>query len=122
VREIWVRACGDLETEEVTLEFSRELIWRLSCPHCGQNEEIFAPVGSVPYEKSACPRDGHRRVVETLHGYTGSEPWDACTLRQIGLPPFDVLVARGGGREIGYVIDGDRAAVLPDSETESASL
>ena len=112
VEQLWHRAQSDLETEDVVLEFSRDLIWRLLCPRCGAAEERFAPVGSVRYEEGACPCDGQQRVVETMHSYTGNEVWGCRKLSELGLPLLDIYVARSSSREIGYLPEGDSAAVL----------
>ena len=37
VEQLWHRAQSDLKTEDVVLEFSRDLIWRLLFPRCGQS-------------------------------------------------------------------------------------
>jgi molybdopterin/thiamine biosynthesis adenylyltransferase len=112
IESLWRRAQLDLGTAEVTLELSRDVIWRLVCPRCGAQEERFVPVGSVSYDDGACSCDGHRRVVETIHGYIGSEAWGTRKLSEIGLPLLDIVVARSAEREIGYLPDGDRHAVL----------
>jgi molybdopterin/thiamine biosynthesis adenylyltransferase len=106
------RAQRDLETDEVTIEFSREVIHKLACPACGDAEELFAPVGSVSYEEGRCPKDGHMRVVEAIHAYTGTEGYGPRSLAQLGLPLLDVFVARSADREIGYLPYGDRDRVL----------
>ena len=112
IDSLWRRAQLDLGTAEVTLEFSRDVIWRLVCPRCGAQEERFAPVGSVSYDEGACSCDGQRRVVETIHGYLGNEAWGRRKLSEIGLPLLDIVVARSVEREIGYLPEGDRKAVL----------
>jgi adenylyltransferase/sulfurtransferase len=120
--DLWKRAKQDLGDEEVTLEFSRDVIWRLLCPHCGGVDETFAPVGSIGYEEGACSQDGHRRAVQTIHSFTGSEEWGVRNLSRLGLPPWDVFVARSAGREIGYLLDGDREAVLGRGPTEGSNV
>ena len=117
VRELWERACHDLSADEVTLEFSRDVIWRLRCGECGAIDERFLPVGNVSFDEGQCPRDGQRRAVETIHGFSGSEDWGNRRLCEIGLPLFDVFTARSADREIGYLLDGDRSAVLRSEET-----
>lgn len=112
VEQLWRRAQRDLGTGEVTLEFSRDVIWRLVCPRCGATEERFAAVGSVRFEEGACSCDGKQRVIETMHGFTGSEPWGDRKLSELGLPLLDIYVARSADREIGYLPEGDRDAVL----------
>ena len=110
--ELFDRACIDLETRELTLEFSRDIVHKLVCPECGEEEEIFAPLGSVRYERGPCPRDGEMRGVHILTGYDGEVDLAAVRLDQLGLPPFDVFTARGAGSEISYCLAGDAAAVL----------
>lgn len=117
---LWQRACRDLASSEVTLEFSRDVIHKLVCPGCSAEEELFAPAGSVRYEVGRCPRDGQMRVVQAIHAYTGIESYGVRTLRDIGLPPFDVFTARGAERELGYLLDGDRSAVLGTLSEEGA--
>jgi adenylyltransferase/sulfurtransferase len=112
VESLWQRAQRDLGTTEVTLEFSRDVIWRLFCPRCGKAEERFAAVGSVHYDEGACTCDGLQRVVETIHGYTGDEAWGSHRLNELGLPLLDIFVARSAEREIGYLPEGDCQAVL----------
>jgi adenylyltransferase/sulfurtransferase len=112
VEQLWHRAQRDLGSAKVALEFSRDVIWRLICPLCGVVEERFAAVGSVLYEEGACSCDGRQRVVETIHGYSGSEAWGNRKLTELGLPLLDIYMARSAEREIGYLPEGDRAAVL----------
>jgi adenylyltransferase/sulfurtransferase len=112
IQHIWQRARQDLNSAEVTIEFSRDVIHRLVCPYCGQADERFAVAGSIRYEEGKCPRDGRPRIVETIHSYTGAEEWGTRSLTELGLPRFDMFVARSGDREIGYLIEGDRDEVL----------
>jgi adenylyltransferase/sulfurtransferase len=112
VEGLWQRAQQDLGSAAVTLEFSRDIIWRLVCPRCSQIEEHFATVGSMHYDEGVCPHCDVQRVVETIHGYNGSESWGNRTLNHLGLPLLDIFVARGVEREIGYLLEGDRETVL----------
>lgn len=106
------RASRDLVSDEVVLEFSRDIIWKLVCPKCGEEEECFAPVGAIQYDRGRCPRDGHMRVVQTLSGYRGEPELANRRLDQLGLPLFDAFTARSPDAEIAYYIAGDAEAVL----------
>ncbi len=110
--ELWRRAKNDLKAGDVTVEFSRDVIHKLVCPKCGKEEEIFAPVGSMNYQAGECPDDAARRAVIAVHSYSGSESFGGRNLSALGLPLFDIYTARSATREIGYLIDGDAAAVL----------
>ena len=106
------RARKDLNPGEITLEFSRDIIHKLVCPGCGREEDVFSAVGTVPYARGRCPADGQMRAVVTAHSYSGTEPFGDRTLDQLGLPTFDVFLARAGEREIAYLMAGDERAVL----------
>jgi hypothetical protein len=106
------RGKRDLGTADVTIEFSRDVVHRLVCPHCGTEEERFAPVGSITFEEGKCPKDGQMRTVATIHNYSGSESYGARSLDRLGLPLFDVFTARSAEREIGYLIAGDHEEIL----------
>jgi hypothetical protein len=52
------------------------------------------------------------RVVHTIHGYNGTESYGSRRLNALGLPPFDLFVARNEERERAFVINGDAVDVL----------
>jgi adenylyltransferase/sulfurtransferase len=100
------------------LELCREVLEKLTCPRCGDEEQVFASLGKVPADQAWCPRcraAGHhvRRDVVTFHTVRGDEPLARRPLAEIGVPPFDILVARGAdGRSAGFELTGDAATVL----------
>lgn len=96
----------------VALDFSRDVISQLRCPQCGKTEDRFVPLGGISSSEGRCPSCGTMREVITAHGYTGDESYGSRTLRELGLPPFDVFSARGGNGEISILIAGDRGQVL----------
>jgi len=106
------RARADLATPQVTLEFSRDVIASLDCAACEKSHALFAALGSVTSAEGRCPQCGRMRVVRTVHGFDGSGELAGRTLNQLGLPLFDLFIARNGTREIGYLIAGDESAVL----------
>lgn len=108
----------DMATDDVILEFSRDVIQKLTCPKCGAEEELYAPVGSVRYQDGLCARDGQMRAVTTIHNYSGEPTLSHRPLNTLGLPPFDVFVARSGQRETAYLMAGDKPNVLVPVRTE----
>ena len=95
------------------LELARDVLEKLVCPRCGQEESLFMSLGSVPASQAQCPRcpDARREVV-TFFKIHGDEPFLARPLAQIGVPLFDILIARHADRAIGLELTGDRAQVL----------
>lgn len=111
LHSLWKHACAELGSDAV-IEFSRDVISRLTCPGCNEAEVMFVPVGRVAYDRGFCPKDGKMRIVETVHSYSGNEWYGERKLSELGLPLFDVYTARAGEQEIGLLIAGDRNLVL----------
>jgi adenylyltransferase/sulfurtransferase len=112
------RAQRDLEQENVVIEFSRDVIQKFVCPACCQEEILFAPAGTIPFEAAKCPRDGHLRTVQALHSFTGEDELKNRRLDELGLPLLDLFVARCGEQEIGYIPFGDAGQVLGAAQEE----
>ncbi|HKV95045.1 MAG TPA: ThiF family adenylyltransferase [Candidatus Angelobacter sp.] len=112
LRQLLANARQKLGSQDVLVEFSRDVIHKLACPGCGAEEELFAAVGTVPYARGKCAACGQMRAVITAHSYSGTETFGDRTLDQLGLPLFDVFSARSAEREIAYLIAGDRKQVL----------
>jgi molybdopterin/thiamine biosynthesis adenylyltransferase len=112
LRQLLARARQELGSQDVVLEFSRDIIHKFACPGCGAEEELFAAVGTVPYARGKCSACGQTRAVITAHSYAGAEDFGERTLDRLGLPLFDVFSARSAEREIAYLIAGDKEEVL----------
>jgi adenylyltransferase/sulfurtransferase len=95
------------------LELGRDVLEKLVCPRCGGEESLFASLGKVRAEQAFCPRcPGVGRDVRTFYKVRGGEAFLGRTPAQIGVPPFDILIARAGARAIGLELAGDAATVL----------
>jgi predicted RNA-binding Zn-ribbon protein involved in translation (DUF1610 family) len=91
------------------LDLSRDVIVALTCPACGHAAPGRAVLGAVRESQAACPRCGAHRVVETASSIRRDGGVDlALTPADLGLPPFDVIVARQGlERQEAWLFDGD---------------
>jgi hypothetical protein len=112
LKDLYQKGKAALGSEGVCIEFSRDVIRSLRCPHCHSEEQVFAPVGAISYEQGKCPNDGKIREVNVVHNFTGIEPFGNLTLDRIGLPRFDIFTARTASSEIHYLIGGDAGEVL----------
>jgi molybdopterin/thiamine biosynthesis adenylyltransferase len=111
LHSLWTRAKADLGGD-VVIEFSRDVIQKLTCMTCSREETLFVPLGSVRFEQGKCPHDGEMRVVRTAHSYSGAEEFGDRPLARLGLPLFDVYIARNEQVEIAYLLAADAPAVL----------
>jgi adenylyltransferase/sulfurtransferase len=112
LKDLHSRAQRDLGTENVVIEFSRDVFHSLRCPSCGDQEILFVAVGTLKYDQGRCPKDGTMRIVNTIHSYSGGEDFGDRKLNDLGLPLYDIFTARSDSREIGYLIAGDAAEIL----------
>jgi molybdopterin/thiamine biosynthesis adenylyltransferase len=106
------RARADAGSDDVAIEFSRDVIQKLVCPSCRGEEEKYAPAGTIGLHEATCPKDGHLRTVVAVHGFSGNEDFGYRRLDQLGLPLLDLFLARSSTREVGYIPYGDALQIL----------
>ncbi len=107
------------------LEFGRDVLEKLVCPRCRHEELMFQSLGKVSAEVAWCPRcraaaaagemkedEVPRREVVTFYKVRGGEPFLGRPLAQIGIPPMDIVIARGQERSIGLELSWDAEDVL----------
>ena len=106
---------------DAQLELARDVLEKLVCPKCGHGEEMFASLGRVRADKALCPNcPDVRREVVTFYRIRGGESFLDRTLAEIGVPPYDIVIARAGDRAIGLELSGDAAHVLgPLADSEA---
>lgn len=103
------------------LELARDVLEKLKCPACHEEETLFASLGRVPADKAACPHcPDARRDVVTFYKIRGTEKFLDRTLAQIGVPLFDIVTARSPDGAIGLELAADAPSVLGSlSDTEA---
>jgi adenylyltransferase/sulfurtransferase len=116
------QAQEDLGASNITIEFSRDVLQKFVCPSCKEEEDVYQPLGTVLFEQAKCRKDGNLRTVITLHSYAGEPEVGNRKLSQLGLPAFDVFVARTGEREVGYLPYGDASRVLGHLSAEPVAI
>jgi adenylyltransferase/sulfurtransferase len=95
------------------LELARDVLEKLVCPKCGNEEFMFESLGRVPAGKALCPRCRDvRREVVTFYKIRGNESFLDRTLAQVGVPAFDIVIARTRDRAIGLELSADADAIL----------
>ena len=99
------------------LELGRDMLEKLVCPDCGEQEAVFDSLGRVPASRAICPKchakgKSVRRQVVTFDRVRGDEPFLDRSAAAIGVPPLDILTVRAPGKSIGLELAGDMAEVL----------
>jgi hypothetical protein len=114
VGELLDRATAELEGEAV-IELNRDVLRELECPECGKREEVLTSLGKVAESKTRCPACDVLRVPHVFSQLDRDCGLLEKTFAEIGVPPFEILVARSADREVAFVFDGDAATVLGES-------
>jgi adenylyltransferase/sulfurtransferase len=104
------RALGD----GAVIDLSREVATELRCPGCGARTLGGGPLGALGEADAACPSCGAHRIVEFSSSLGRDAPVPAdWTLERLGVPRFDIVVARRGlERREAWLLDGDAPAAL----------
>ena len=104
------------------LELARDVLEKMVCPNCHAEELLFVSLGQVKSDKAACPScRAAKRDVVTFYKIRGTESFMDRTLAQIGVPAFDILIARTADRAIGLELGNDAAEVLGTLHTSTVA-
>ncbi|MDR2438594.1 MAG: ThiF family adenylyltransferase [Planctomycetaceae bacterium] len=98
--------------DETVLELGRDILEKLICPNCNNEEEIFSSLGNVHLSQGVCPNCGKDREVKTFYTISGDVSFKDKTLAQIGVPMFDIVWARNQTALVGFEFTGDAKDVL----------
>jgi adenylyltransferase/sulfurtransferase len=105
------------------LELCRDVLQSLDCPRCGQSEELFVSLGKVRADQAFCPNcEGVRRHVKTFFRVGDAPELLNRTLGQIGVPAWDIIVARRDELAIGLELSADRPRVLGPLHSDTEAL
>ena len=97
---------------DARIELARDVLEKLICPACGNQQRMLASLGRVKANAATCPSCSSRRDVQTFYTISGTEDFLDLPLSEIGVPPFDIVIARSATRAIGLELAADAAAVL----------
>jgi molybdopterin/thiamine biosynthesis adenylyltransferase/predicted RNA-binding Zn-ribbon protein involved in translation (DUF1610 family) len=97
---------------EARIELARDVLEKLICPACGNEQRMLASLGRVKADAATCPKCGSRRDVQTFYTISGTEDFLDLPLSAIGVPPFDIVIARSATQAIGLELAGDASTVL----------
>ncbi len=117
--ELLQRARADLGADAV-LDLGRDLIAGLACANCSRTDEVGGSLGKVTEAEGVCPRCGGMRAPITFCTISGDEAFLDRTLADLGVPPWEVVAARGSGGALAYELTGDREGVLGVLAAEDA--
>ena len=97
-----------------TLELSRDVATRLTCPVCNTTERVGLVLGVLRETAARCSVCGTHRVVDFAGIVVRDGDLDlSLTPAEIGIPPFDIILARQGiEKQEAWLFDGDAGNFL----------
>lgn len=104
---LWARAARRLGGVDA-IDFPREIVERLECPACRHHEDLYIAAEKIPAERLRCARCGAECGASFLQSLASGSPLLERSVRQLGLPPWDIIWARHGNEAIGFEISDDR--------------
>jgi adenylyltransferase/sulfurtransferase len=98
--------------KDAVIELNREIVESLDCANCGKSEPVFKVLNKVTENMARCPICRGERDPRLLHSIHGDEPFQDKTFADIGIPPFDIIVARRQMEQIFMEFDADGSDVM----------
>jgi len=95
-----------------TLVLDRDLLVSLSCPGCAVRKKILKPLSLVPHKEGVCGECGQVMRPEIVHEVSSDGPLAKEPLRNLGVPPFDIVKARRGRGTAFWRLDADRESAV----------
>jgi molybdopterin/thiamine biosynthesis adenylyltransferase/ribosomal protein S27E len=106
VAELWKETQKLLSSVDA-IDLAREIVERLDCPSCGRKQTILQAAEKLTDDQIKCASCGSECSPVFLHAITSEAGLMEKTIRQIGLPEFEIVWARRGEQIIGLEISGD---------------
>jgi adenylyltransferase/sulfurtransferase len=107
--EVWSAAEATLGGVDA-LELGRELVESLACVQCGAVRTVLCSIDAVAAEDAACAVCGGDCTPSFLHTIARGSDYLARTVRELGLPAWDVVWARRGDRFHGFELAAEAGA------------
>ena len=107
---------------EAIIETNHDLLASLTCLKCNETESSRTSLGKVTEEMGHCPDCGELRTPNIYHTLGDDVELLDCTLGELGIPSWDILVGRVGMQQRFYEFSKDQEKVLGPLFTEQRVL
>jgi hypothetical protein len=98
--------------EGTSLLLDRDLLVSLTCA-CGTKKPVLRPLILVSQKEGMCPSCGGVMRPEIVHEIAADSPLAKEPMRNLGVPPFDIVKVKSPQAISFARLDADRAAALP---------
>jgi adenylyltransferase/sulfurtransferase len=110
--EFWT-AAGLAEGDDVpALQLERDLVIRLYDPTSGYEKQVGEPIGRMKYEDAVHPETEEVLQVDSTNHIERGGDFEDKTLRELGIPPYEIVKVSCGNDMKFFALRGDRAEAL----------
>ena len=95
-----------------TLHLDRDLLVDVECPACRVKKEIYRPVALVSMKEGKCGQCGGVMKTNIVHTVEQGTPLAKRSLREVGVPPFDIVKVETASSGLYGRLEKDRAAAM----------
>ena len=99
-----------------SLDFSRDLLSEMECPACGERREVHAPPDRTSADDLLCRSCRTECVPHFCHSILPGDGLLDWSVRDVGLPAWDILWARRGDNVVGIEMAGDCPILKPPGD------
>jgi molybdopterin/thiamine biosynthesis adenylyltransferase len=103
------------------LDLARELVERVECPACGHRRDVLQPAETVREDQLLCPRCGTEGTPTFVHSLGPDSSLLKKTVREIGLPAWDIVWPRRGLQVVGLEVAGDNFFAATQTPAQEAA-
>lgn len=101
--------------DDAVLDLGRDVAHEIVCHRCQHRRDVFRSLGALTVADATCEKCGHAGCeVTTFNTINGDESYAGRSLAELGVPAFDIVLARTARDTLGYELRGDAPAVLGD--------
>ena len=104
--ELWKLAEKNIVNLQA-IDFSRELVNALTCSNCNFEKLMLKPLEAIQPTDVYCESCSTELTPSFIHSITKDHPLINKTIREIGLPTWDIVWVRNSELCIGFEISGD---------------
>lgn len=97
---------------DTVIEFNHEIVKGLECGSCGYSKEMFKLLGKIKKEEAVCEKCGSQLSPEIFHSIDNLIDFKDKTIKELGIPPYDIIKARHGMDDIFICFNADASIVL----------
>lgn len=95
-----------------TLHLDRDLLVDVECPTCRVKKEIYRPVALVSMKDGKCGQCGAVMKTNIVHRVERRTPLATRSLREVGVPPFDIVKIETETSGLYGRLEKDRASAM----------